>query len=51
MKLGIDFGSCYSSADLLLDSVLPPIKEPLKLGFCFPSSIFVTKQGENDWAL
>ncbi|MUG96841.1 Hsp70 family protein [Scytonema sp. UIC 10036] len=46
MRLGIDFGTCYSSAALLLDGVLRPIKEPLKLGFSFPSSIFVTKQGE-----
>lgn len=46
MKIGIDFGTCNSSAALLLDGVLKPIKEPLKLGFSFPSSIFITYQGE-----
>jgi acyl carrier protein len=47
MKLGIDFGTCYSSAALLIDGVLRPAKEPLKpLESCFPSSVCVNKRGE-----
>lgn len=47
MKLGIDFGTCYSSAALLIDGVLRPAKEPLRpLESCFPSSVCVTKKGE-----
>ena len=47
MKLGIDFGTCYSSAALLIDGTLHPAKEPLRpLESCFPSSICVTKKGE-----
>jgi actin-like ATPase involved in cell morphogenesis len=46
MRLGIDFGTCYSSAALTLNGKLKPIKEPFKHGFSFPSSIFVNKQGE-----
>ena len=46
MKLGIDFGTCYSSAALLLDGTLNPIKEPLNHGYSFPSSVFITEQGE-----
>jgi Ethanolamine utilization protein EutJ (predicted chaperonin) len=46
MKLGIDFGTCYSSAALIHDGSLKAIKEPLKHGFSFPSSVFVTKQGD-----
>ena len=46
MRLGIDFGTCYSSAALLLDNTLKPIKEPLKHGYSFPSSIFLTPEGE-----
>jgi molecular chaperone DnaK (HSP70) len=46
MKLGIDFGTCYSSAALLLDGTLNPIKEPLNHGYSFPSSVFISEQGE-----
>jgi len=46
MRLGIDFGTCNSSAALLLDGTLKRIAEPLKHDYCFPSSIFVTEQGE-----
>ena len=47
MKLEIDFGTCYSSAALLIDGVLRPAKEPLKpLESCFPSSVCLTKKGE-----
>lgn len=47
MKLGIDFGTCYSSAALCIDGVLSAVKEPSKpLESCFPSSVCVTKKGE-----
>ncbi len=46
MHLGIDFGTCNTSAALFLDGTLKPIKEPLKQGYSFPSSVFVTKQGQ-----
>jgi len=46
MRLGIDFGTCNSSAALLLDGTLKRIAEPLKHDYCFPSSIFVPEQGE-----
>jgi molecular chaperone DnaK (HSP70) len=47
MKLGIDFGTCYSSAALFIDGKLFPVKEPSKpLEYCFPSSVCVTKKGE-----
>lgn len=46
MQLGIDFGTCYSSAALLLDGIPKPIKEPLKQGYSFPSSVYVTEGGE-----
>ncbi|MUG96851.1 Hsp70 family protein [Scytonema sp. UIC 10036] len=46
MWLGIDFGTCNSSAALLLDGTLKRIAEPLKHDYCFPSSIFVTAQGQ-----
>ena len=47
MKLGIDFGTFYSSAALLIDGVLRPIKEPSNSQMlCFPSSVCLTKKGE-----
>jgi actin-like ATPase involved in cell morphogenesis len=46
MWLGIDFGTCNSSAALLLDGTLKRIAEPLKHDYCFPSSVFVSEQGE-----
>ncbi len=46
MRLGIDFGTCYTSAALMVNKVLKPIKEPLKHNYSFPSSIFVTSEGE-----
>ncbi len=45
MQIGIDFGTCYSSAALMLDGTLQAVKEPLKHGYSFPSSAFFTKQG------
>ncbi|ACK70848.1 hypothetical protein PCC7424_2427 [Gloeothece citriformis PCC 7424] len=44
--MGVDFGTCYSSAALLIDSTPRPIKEPLKQGYSFPSSIYLTEEGE-----
>ncbi|MUG96842.1 Hsp70 family protein [Scytonema sp. UIC 10036] len=46
MRLGIDFGTCYSSAALLLDGSLTAIENPLQPGYCFASSVFLTAQGE-----
>ncbi|MFM6787437.1 MAG: hypothetical protein ACKPJP_12025, partial [Microcystis panniformis] len=46
MYLGIDFGTCYSSAALILDGIAKPIKEPNTKGYSFPSSIFVNEKGE-----
>lgn len=44
MRLGIDFGTCYSSASLIIDGIPTPVKEPLKQVYSFPSSVFVTQQ-------
>jgi formylglycine-generating enzyme required for sulfatase activity/Ethanolamine utilization protein EutJ (predicted chaperonin) len=47
VKLGIDFGTCYSSAALFIDGKLSPVREPSRPSeYCFPSSICVTKKGE-----
>ncbi|MBD2445852.1 hypothetical protein H6G76_01530 [Nostoc sp. FACHB-152] len=46
MWLDIDFGTYNSSKSLLLDGTLKRIAEPLKHGYCFPSSIFITAQGQ-----
>lgn len=46
LKLGIDFGTCYSSAALLIEGVPTPINAPLTPGYCLPSSVFITEQGE-----
>jgi molecular chaperone DnaK (HSP70) len=46
MYLGIDFGTCYSSAALLLEGVPTPIPAPLTPGYALPSSVFITEQGE-----
>lgn len=46
MKLGIDFGTCYSSAALLVEDIPTPINAPLTPGYSLPSSIFITEQGE-----
>ncbi len=46
MRLGIDFGTCYSSAALFLDNRVRAIKDPINLGYSFPSSVFLTPQGE-----
>jgi molecular chaperone DnaK (HSP70) len=46
MHLGIDFGTCYSSASLCINGDLKPVKAPLTRGYSFPSSVFVTQSGE-----
>lgn len=46
MLLGIDFGTCNTSAALVLNSTIRLIKEPLKHGYSFPSSAYLTEGGE-----
>src|SRR5271157_2129405 len=46
MRLGIDFGTCFSSAALMEGETLTLIKDPSSLGFSVPSSIFVNPQGQ-----
>jgi actin-like ATPase involved in cell morphogenesis len=44
--LGIDFGTTFSSAAILINGEIKRVKEPSKLGYSFPSTIFVDKQGK-----
>ncbi|MBD2459198.1 Hsp70 family protein [Nostoc sp. FACHB-87] len=46
MLLGIDFGTCNTSAALVLNGTTRLIKEPLKHGYSFPSSVYLTEGGE-----
>ncbi|GHO87681.1 hypothetical protein [Dictyobacter formicarum] len=46
MRLGIDFGTCFSSAAFLEGDILTLIKDPASLVFSIPSSVFVTFQGQ-----
>jgi HEAT repeat protein/actin-like ATPase involved in cell morphogenesis len=46
IHLGIDFGTTFSSAAILINGEIKRVKEPSKLGYSFPSSIFVDKQGK-----
>ncbi|MCM0593843.1 MAG: Hsp70 family protein [Gloeotrichia echinulata DEX184] len=46
IHLGIDFGTTFSSAAILLNGEIKRVKEPSRLGYSFPSSIFVDKQGK-----
>jgi molecular chaperone DnaK (HSP70) len=46
MHLGIDFGTCYSSAALMLDDRPKAIKESNSRGYSFASSIFVSDRGD-----
>lgn len=41
MRLGIDFGTCNSSAALMIDGNLRLVKEPARQGYSFPSSIYL----------
>ena len=46
MRLGIDFGTCFSSAAIMEGETITLIKDPSSLGFSVPSSVFVTPQGQ-----
>jgi molecular chaperone DnaK (HSP70) len=46
MHLGIDQGTCYSSAALVVNGVLKLVQEPIRHGYSYPSSVFVTPEGE-----
>ncbi len=46
MKIGIDFGTFYSSAAVMIGDTLKLVKDPVRHGYAFPSSVFITKQGE-----
>ena len=46
MLLGIDFGTCNSSAALLLDGKIKLVKEPLKQNYSFPSSVYLNEHGD-----
>lgn len=41
MRLGIDFGTCLSSAAFVRDGVLTYAKEPVRNGYSFPSSAYL----------
>jgi molecular chaperone DnaK len=45
--LAIDFGTCFSSAALVVNGTVELIKEPLKgASYSFPSSVYLTEQDE-----
>ena len=46
MFLGIDFGTSNSSAALMIGDRPRLVKEPVKQGYSFPSSIYLTEEGE-----
>ncbi|NJN08168.1 MAG: Hsp70 family protein [Richelia sp. RM1_1_1] len=46
MLIGIDFGTCNSSAAVMLNGTLRLVKEPLKHSYSFPSSVYLTPKGE-----
>ena len=47
MRLGIDFGTCFSNAALMMaKNSLQTVKDPIKHGYSFPSSVYVTERGE-----
>lgn len=46
MLLGVDFGTCNTSAALVFDGKIRLLKEPLKHGYSFPSSVYLTEEGE-----
>ncbi len=46
MRLGIDLGTCLSCAAALVDGELKLVKDPVKHGYSFPSSVYVTERGE-----
>lgn len=46
MFLSVDFGTCNTSAALAFDGKIRLLKEPLKHGYSFPSSVYLTEEGE-----
>ncbi|GHO82254.1 Hsp70 family protein [Dictyobacter formicarum] len=46
MRLGIDFGTCFSSAAFLDGESITLIKDCASLGYSVPSSVFLTPQGQ-----
>lgn len=46
MRLGIDFGTTSSRASLQMGNTLAAVKDPMKQGDTFPSSVFLTEKGE-----
>lgn len=46
MRLGIDFGTCFSSAAFMIGDVLHLIKDPMSHSFSVPSNVFATSQGQ-----
>ncbi len=45
MHLGIDFGTFYSSAALITGNTIKLVKDPVRHGYAFPSSVFLTDDG------
>ncbi len=46
MQLGIDFGTSLSSAALWRDGRLLLVKEPLRHGYSFPTSVYLASSGD-----
>ena len=46
MLIGIDFGTCNSSAAVMLNGQLRLVKEPLTHGYSFASSVYLTPKEE-----
>src|SRR5690349_20968011 len=46
MRLGIDFGTCFSSAAFMDGETFTFVKDSSSQGFSVPSSVFVTPQGQ-----
>jgi molecular chaperone DnaK (HSP70) len=46
MYIGIDFGTCNSSAAIFDNGNIRLVKEPIHQSYSFPSTIFVKKDGE-----
>jgi molecular chaperone DnaK (HSP70) len=46
MLIAIDFGTSNSSAALMVNGNVTLVKEPLKQGYSYPSSVYVSEAGE-----
>ncbi|WP_321418344.1 Hsp70 family protein [uncultured Desulfobacter sp.] len=46
MQIGIDFGTFYSSAAIMIGDTIKLVKDPVQHGYSFPSSIFVTENND-----